>query len=248
MSSTVPLLRVEGLSKAFGALQVLHDVSLSVARGEVVAIIGASGSGKSTLLRCINRLEEPNAGRIFLEEAEITARDAPINELRRHIGMVFQQFNLYPHLTALDNVAIALRKVLKWNKADAERRARDCLAQVGLTEKEDVYPTQLSGGQQQRVGIARALALEPRMMLFDEPTSALDPELVSGVLGVMRGMRDRGMTMIVVTHEMGFAREAADRVIYMDEGRIVEQGPPAEVLGAPKSPRLREFLANVLHR
>jgi len=246
--SRPPLLRIEGVSKSFGSLEVLRDISLQIAEREVVAVIGPSGSGKSTLLRCINRLEEPTSGRIFLGDEEVTGRGAKLNDLRRNIGMVFQQFNLYPHLTALDNAAIALRKVLKLPRAEAYARAREALAQVGLTDKESVYPAQLSGGQQQRVGIARALALRPRVMLFDEPTSALDPELVSGVLSVMRDMKLMGMTMVVVTHEMGFAREAADRVVFMDAGRLVESGRPEEFFARPRSDRLKEFLASVLQR
>ena len=243
-----PLLRIEHLSKRFGPLVVLDDVSLTVAEREVIAIIGPSGSGKSTLLRCVNRLEEPAAGRIMLGDVEVTARGAKINAIRRDIGLVFQNFNLYPHLRARDNVSLALRKVLGLSRAEASLQAEAALAAVGLDMKYDAYPGELSGGQQQRVGIARALALNPRLMMFDEPTSALDPELVAGVLGVIKDMKARGMTMLVVTHEMGFAREVADRVIFMDRGRIVEQGKPARLFGEPESPRLREFLASVLGR
>jgi len=244
--SPQPLLRIENIRKSFGDLEVLKDVSLTVAEHKVVAVIGPSGSGKSTMLRCINRLEEPNSGRIFLGDAEITAKDAKLNELRRNIGMVFQQFNLYPHLNVRDNVALALRKVLKLDKATAYARAEKAIASVGLAEKFLAFPSQLSGGQQQRVGIARALAMEPRVVLFDEPTSALDPELVSGVLAVIRDMKGLGYTMVVVTHEMGFAREVADHLIFMDRGQIVEQGNPADLFAAPQTERLREFLSSVL--
>ncbi len=243
-----PLLRIEGLHKRFGSLEVLVDVSLTIAEREVIAIIGPSGSGKSTLLRCINRLEEPASGRVMLGDVEVTARGAKLNAIRRDIGLVFQNFNLYPHLKARDNVSLALRKVLKLPKSTARVRAEEALTAVGLAHKADAYPAELSGGQQQRVGIARARALNPRLMMFDEPTSALDPELVAGVLAVIRDMKNRGMTMIVVTHEMSFAREVADRVIFMDHGRIVEQGKPRQIFANPQSPRLREFLASVLGR
>jgi len=241
-----PLLRVEHIRKSFGDLEVLRDVSLSVAEHQVVAVIGPSGSGKSTMLRCINRLEEPGSGRIFLGADEITARGARLDQLRRNIGMVFQQFNLYPHLNARDNVALALRKVLKLDKAAAYARAEKALASVGLADKTLAFPAQLSGGQQQRVGIARALAMEPRVVLFDEPTSALDPELVTGVLSVIRDLKALGYTMVVVTHEMAFAREVADHLIFMDKGQIVEEGKPAELFAAPRSDRLREFLSSML--
>jgi polar amino acid transport system ATP-binding protein len=241
-----PLLRIEDVRKSFGDLQVLKGVSLTVAEHKVVAIIGPSGSGKSTMLRCINRLEEPDSGRIFLGDDEVTARDAKLNHLRRNIGMVFQQFNLYPHLNARDNVALALRKVLRHDKAKAYGLAEAALTRVGLAEKFTTFPGQLSGGQQQRVGIARALAMEPKVVLFDEPTSALDPELVSGVLAVIRDMKVLGYTMVVVTHEMGFARDVADHVIFMDHGQIVEQGPPQALFSAPRSERLRDFLSKGL--
>jgi polar amino acid transport system ATP-binding protein len=233
------------LGKSFGALEVLKGVDLDVRERELVFIIGPSGSGKSTLLRCCNRLEEPNRGRIMVDGAEITARSADLNKIRQRIGMVFQSFNLYPHMTALGNVTLALRKVLKQPAAEAEKRGRTALANVGLADKEASYPNQLSGGQQQRVAIARALALEPRIMLFDEPTSALDPELVGSVLQVMRDMRDAGMTMVVVSHELQFAREAADRVVFMDDGVIVEQGPPEQIFGAPQHPRTRDFVSRL---
>jgi polar amino acid transport system ATP-binding protein len=233
-----PLLRIVGLNKSFGNLTVLRDVS----------VIGPSGSGKSTMLRCINRLEEPDSGQIFIEGAEITAPGAKLTKMRRDIGFVFQQFNLYPHLNVRENVALALRKVLKLPKAEAYARAAKALDRVGLAEKLEAYPTQLSGGQQQRVGIARALAMEPKVVLFDEPTSALDPELVSGVLAVIRDLKDLGYTMVVVTHEMGFAREVADEVVFMDKGQVVERGAPAEIFTAPKSERLQGFLSSVLGR
>jgi polar amino acid transport system ATP-binding protein len=209
-------------------------------------VIGPSGSGKSTLLRCVNLLEEPTGGTVRVAGAELTDPDVDIDAARRRIGMVFQQFNLFPHLTALDNVAIAQRKVLRRSREEAERTARDNLERVGLADKMDSYPAQLSGGQQQRVAIARALAMDPAVMLFDEPTSALDPELVGDVLGVMRKLALDGMTMLVVTHEMSFAKEVADRVVFMDGGVIVEAGPPAQVIGAPREARTRTFLSRIL--
>ena len=242
------ILELKGLAKSFGALQVLKGIDFSVQPGELAFIIGPSGSGKSTLLRCCNRLEEPDGGSVTVDGVDITAPGVDINRLRQKIGMVFQSFNLYPHMTALGNVTLALRKVQGMDKATAEAKGRAALARVGLTDKADSYPNQLSGGQQQRVGIARSLALEPLIVLFDEPTSALDPELVGGVLKVMRELRESGMTMVVVSHEMAFARAAADRVVFMDEGHIVEQGPPEEVFGNPKHPRLREFLATLADR
>ena len=242
------ILELKGLVKSFGALQVLKGIDFSVQPGELAFIIGPSGSGKSTLLRCCNRLEEPDGGSVTVDGINITAPGVDINRLRQKIGMVFQSFNLYPHMTALGNVTLALRKVQGMDKATAEAKGRAALARVGLTDKADAYPNQLSGGQQQRVGIARSLALEPLIVLFDEPTSALDPELVGGVLKVMRELRESGMTMVVVSHEMAFARAAADRVVFMDEGQIVEQGPPEEVFGNPKHPRLREFLATLADR
>ncbi|WP_433870568.1 amino acid ABC transporter ATP-binding protein [Saccharopolyspora sp. CA-218241] len=240
------VIEIAGLHKSFGSLEVLRGVDVRVERGEVVCVIGPSGSGKSTLLRCVNLLEEPTAGTVSVDGAELTDPDADIDAARRRIGMVFQQFNLFSHLSVLDNLTVAQRKVLKRDKQEAERVARENLARVGLAEKADSMPAQLSGGQQQRVAIARALAMNPQVMLFDEPTSALDPELVGDVLGVMRQLADEGMTMLVVTHEMQFAREVADRVLFMDGGGIVEQGPPAEVIGAPKQERTKTFLARVL--
>jgi ABC-type polar amino acid transport system ATPase subunit len=236
------ILSARGLRKSFGHAEVLKGIDLDVHAREVVCVIGPSGSGKSTLLRCLNRLESPSAGTVELDGVAITDAHVNLNRVRKDIGMVFQQFNLYPHMTALGNVTLALRKVLKLSREAAEARGRAALDEVGLADKHASYPAALSGGQQQRVGIARALALAPKVMLFDEPTSALDPELVGGVLQVMRRMRDLGMTMVVVTHEMGFAREAADRVIFMNDGEIVEQGPPASVFGDPKMDRTRQFL------
>ncbi|GAA4854853.1 amino acid ABC transporter ATP-binding protein [Saccharopolyspora rosea] len=240
------VVEISGLRKSFGQQEVLRGIDLRVARGEVVCVIGPSGSGKSTLLRCVNLLEEPTAGRVVVDGAELTDPEVDLDAARRHIGMVFQQFNLFTHLRVLDNLTVAQRKVLRRDRAEAEAVARRNLDRVGLAEKADAMPAQLSGGQQQRVAIARALSMDPRVMLFDEPTSALDPELVGDVLGVMRGLADEGMTMLVVTHEMQFAREVADRVLFVDDGRVVEQGAPSEVIAAPKEPRTRTFLARVL--
>ncbi|WP_431046728.1 amino acid ABC transporter ATP-binding protein [Streptomyces sp. P1-3] len=239
-------IRVEGLRKSFGDTEVLKGIDFRVARGEVVCVIGPSGSGKSTLLRCVNLLEEPTSGTVTVAGTEVTDPDVDIDRVRRRIGMVFQSFNLFPHLTALENLTIAQRRVLRRDRAEADRVARLQLARVGLTGKEAAYPAQLSGGQQQRVAIARALAMDPELMLFDEPTSALDPELVGDVLAVMRALADEGMTMLVVTHEMSFAREVADRVVFMDDGVIVEEGGPGQVIGAPRHPRTRAFLTRVL--
>jgi polar amino acid transport system ATP-binding protein len=239
-------IEIRALHKSFGDLQVLRGIDFTVDTGEVVCVIGPSGSGKSTLLRCTNLLEQPTQGHVLIAGTDITDPDVDIDRLRRRIGMVFQQFNLFAHLSVLDNLTIAQRRVLGRDKAEAVRVARQNLARVGLADKEDSYPAQLSGGQQQRVAIARALSMGPELMLFDEPTSALDPELVGDVLAVMRGLADDGMTMMVVTHEMGFAREVADRVVFMDDGVIVEQGSPDEVLSKPQHPRTREFLARVL--
>jgi arginine/lysine/histidine transport system ATP-binding protein len=240
-----PIVRIQNLKKSFGDLEVLKGVDIEVAKGEVVVILGPSGSGKSTMLRCINRLEEPTGGHIFFEDTEITHAETNINKLREHIGMVFQSFNLFPHLTAKGNVMLAQRRVLKRSKTDAEKNAVDQLEKVGLGDKIDYFPAQLSGGQQQRVAIARALAMDPHVMLFDEATSALDPELVRGVLDVMKELARGGMTMIVVTHEMGFARDVADRVIFMDEGVVHEQGTPEEVFDHPKSERTKDFLGHI---
>jgi ABC-type polar amino acid transport system ATPase subunit len=241
------ILDIAGLHKAYGANTVLQGIDLQVRENELVFVIGPSGSGKSTLLRCCNRLEEPDRGAIRVDGTDIMAPGTDVNRLRQKIGMVFQSFNLYPHMTALGNVTLALRRVQKLARAEADAKGIAALQRVGLGEKLAAYPNELSGGQQQRVGIARALALEPRIVLFDEPTSALDPELVGGVLKVMRELKDAGMTMVVVSHEMAFARAAADRVVFMDRGAIVEQGPPAEVFGAPRHERLREFLSRLDH-
>ena len=241
------LLEIDDLHKSFGDLEVLKGVSLRVRPREVIIVIGPSGSGKSTLLRCINRLEEPTRGVIRVDGVELSARGVDLNRARKDIGMVFQAFNLYPHLTALGNVALALRKVLRMSRQEAEARGRRMLERVGLADKASAHPGELSGGQQQRVAIARALALEPKLMLFDEPTSALDPELVGGVLRVMRDLRDEGMTMVVVTHEMSFARDGGDRVLFMDGGEVVEEGPPSTIFRNPAHQRTREFLQRVLH-
>jgi polar amino acid transport system ATP-binding protein len=242
------MLQLEGVEKRFGALEVLRGINLGVARGEVVCVLGPSGSGKSTLLRCVNLLEPPNAGRILLEGKEITGEDAAegVDYVRRRVGMVFQQFNLFPHLSAIENVSLAQRTVLGRNEKEAREKAAGLLHRVGLGDKLEEYPERLSGGQQQRVAIARALAMDPHVMLFDEVTSALDPELIKEVLDVMRELASEGMTMIVVTHEMGFARDVGDRVVFMDEGVIVEQGAPAEVLENPRNERTKRFLGLVL--
>ncbi|MFO7249585.1 MAG: amino acid ABC transporter ATP-binding protein [Actinomycetes bacterium] len=238
---------IRGLHKSFGDVEVLKGIDFTVEPGQVVCIIGPSGSGKSTLLRCVNLLERPTAGQVFVDGVELTDPDVDIDAARRRIGMVFQQFNLFPHLTVLRNVTIAQERVLRRGKREAERIALDNLERVGLADRANAYPGQLSGGQQQRVAIARALAMDPALMLFDEPTSALDPELVGDVLKVMRKLAEDGMTMLVVTHEMGFAREVADRVVFMDGGVIVEDGPPEQVIGAPRQERTRTFLRRVLH-
>ncbi|MET7709563.1 amino acid ABC transporter ATP-binding protein [Micromonospora sp. NPDC005413] len=241
-----PAVEIRDLHKSFGPLEVLKGIDFEVGQGEVVCVIGPSGSGKSTLLRCVDLLEEPTAGKIWVNGVEMTDPDVEIDAVRRGIGMVFQSFNLFPHLTVLNNLTIAQRRVLRRGRAEAERVARANLERVGLTDKADAFPAQLSGGQQQRAAIARSLSMEPKLMLFDEPTSALDPELVGDVLTVMRALAEDGMTMMVVTHEMAFARDVADRVVFMDGGVVVEQGPPQEVLGAPKHERTRAFLSRVL--
>jgi ABC-type polar amino acid transport system ATPase subunit len=241
-----PLVQVEGLHKSFGSNVVLNGIDLEVAAGEALVVIGASGSGKSTLLRCINLLEPIDNGRIFLDGEEITAKGAKVASIRQRIGIVFQQFNLFPHLKAIDNVTLAARRVRRMPRRDAEKKAHELLSRVGLDEKAKQYPHQLSGGQQQRVAIARALMMEPRVMLFDEVTSALDPELVGEVLVVMRDLANSGMTMVVVTHEMQFAREVGDRLIFMDEGKIVEEGVPTDVLDRPKQERTKRFLRRSL--
>ncbi|GAA0920672.1 amino acid ABC transporter ATP-binding protein [Nonomuraea longicatena] len=238
---------VRDLHKHFGNNEVLKGIDFTVEPGQVVCVIGPSGSGKSTLLRCVNLLETPTRGRVFVEGVEITDPDVDIDAVRRRIGMVFQQFNLFPHMSALQNVMIAQQRVLKRGRKEAEVVARENLEKVGVGAKCDARPAQLSGGQQQRVAIARALAMNPDLMLFDEPTSALDPELVGDVLTVMRKLAEEGMTMLVVTHEMGFARDVADRVVFMDGGVIVEDGPPSQVIGDPQHERTRAFLRRVLH-
>ena len=244
MSNEV-VVRIEGLQKAFGDNVVLRNINLDVHRGEVVVVLGPSGSGKSTILRCVNLLETPTSGSIVFEGEEITAKGVDINKVRARLGMVFQSFNLFPHLSAKKNVMLAQQKVLKRSKEEAEKIAVERLTEVGLAERVDFKPSQLSGGQQQRVAIARALAMDPHVMLFDEATSALDPELVRDVLGVMKSLAADGMTMIVVTHEMGFARDVADRVIFMDGGVIVEEGTPDEVFDHPKSDRTKDFLGHI---
>jgi len=243
----VSVVEISGLHKSFGSLQVLRGIDPTVERGDVVCIIGPSGSGKSTLLRCVNLLEQPDSGQVTVDGTELTDPDVDIDKARRRLGMVFQSFNLFNHLTVLDNLTIAQRKVLGRNRDEAERIARQNLEKVGLAGRERSLPSQLSGGQQQRAAIARALSMDPQVMLFDEPTSALDPELVGDVLGVMRTLASEGMTMLVVTHEMQFAREVADTVLFMDGGVVVEQGPPAQVIGAPTQERTRTFLARVLN-
>ena len=240
-----PILKITALHKSFGDNEVLKGIDLSVNKGQLVFMIGPSGSGKSTLLRCCNRLEEPSAGTILVDGEDLTAPAADLNRIRQNIGMVFQHFNLYRHMSVLDNVTLALRKVQKLSKEQANERGLDALKRVGLLDKAKAFPDQLSGGQQQRVGIARSLALRPKVVLFDEPTSALDPELVGDVLKVMRELKEDGMTMVVVSHEMGFARAAADHVVFMDAGLIVEQGMPQQIFGAPTQPRTQAFLARM---
>ena len=241
------VLRLEGVHKSFGKLHVLHGLDLEVQRGAVICVIGPSGSGKSTLLRCINLLEPPEEGRIFLEGREITgASKGDLNFVRRRIGMVFQQFNLFPHMKAIANVSLAQERVLGRSEEEARAKSKALLERVGLADKIDEYPERLSGGQQQRVAIARALAMDPHVMLFDEVTSALDPELVKEVLDVMRELASEGMTMVVVTHEMGFARDVADHVAFLDQGVIVEQGPPEQMLERPREERTKRFLGLVL--
>jgi ABC-type polar amino acid transport system ATPase subunit len=245
-TSAPPRIALKDLHKSFGHNQVLGGIDLQIDPGEVVCVIGPSGSGKSTMLRCVNLLEVPTAGAVEIDGIDITGKKVNIDRVRSQVGMVFQQFNLFPHMTALRNITVALRRVRGCSKAEADRIARSRLEQVGLAEKADARPAQLSGGQQQRVAIARALAMGPEVMLFDEVTSALDPELVKGVLGVMTDLAKEGMTMMVVTHEMGFAREVADRVVFMDGGVIVEEGEPRALFDNPQSERLKSFLAQVL--
>ena len=247
MATGSELIRVENVTKKFkGGVTALNECSLTIARGEVVAIIGPSGSGKSTLLRCLNLLETPTSGHIYFGGVDITDKKVDINLHRRKMGMVFQHFNLFPHKTVLENLTISPILVKKADKAAAKAKAVELLERVGLADRADAYPSQLSGGQKQRVAIVRALAMEPDVMLFDEPTSALDPEMVGEVLDVMKQLARDGMTMVVVTHEMGFAREVGNRVVFMDEGRIVEQGTPEDIFQHPQSARLQDFLSKVL--
>lgn len=238
---------VKNLVKKFGDNTVLDDLNLTIKEGEVVCIIGPSGSGKSTFLRCLNRLEEPTSGQILVDGQDLTSKETNINAVRQHIGMVFQHFNLFPHLSVLQNITLAPMDLKGTSKADADQRGEELLAQVGLAEKKDVYPDSLSGGQKQRVAIARALAMNPDIMLFDEPTSALDPEMVGDVLQVMKDLALQGMTMAIVTHEMGFAKEVADRVIFTDGGKILEDGTPEQVFGNPHHERTKDFLNKVLN-
>ncbi len=246
MTTDNTIIKVENLKKNFGEIKVLKGITTEIKKGEVVVIIGASGSGKSTFLRTLNLLEEPTDGQIFFEGVDITDPKTDINLHRRKMGMVFQQFNLFPHMTILKNMTIAPVKLLKMSQQEAERNAMELLSKVGLSDRADAYPSQLSGGQKQRVAIVRALAMNPQVMLFDEPTSALDPEMVGEVLSVIKDLAESGMTMAVVTHEMGFAREVADRVIFIDDGVITEEGTPEEIFTSPKSPRLCDFLSKVL--
>ena len=245
MNEPAFILEVRGLKKSFGDLEVLKGIDFVLRPKELVFVIGPSGSGKSTLLRCFNRLEEPSAGSILVDGVDLMAPGTDINAARRQIGMVFQQFNLYPHLTVTGNITLALRRVLKKSAVESEAIAAEMLRKVGLEDKAGAHPGELSGGQQQRVAIARAMALDPKLMLFDEPTSALDPELVGSVLQVMRQLRDSGMTMVVVSHEMRFAREAADRILFMSDGQIVEEGSPEEIFEHPAQERTRDFIAEL---
>ena len=240
------MIEVKNLHKSFGSLEVLKGIDLTIPKQQVVCLIGSSGSGKSTLLRCLNLLEEPTSGEVFVEGKQINSKKANINEIRQTVGMVFQQFNLFPHKTVLENVMIGLTKIKKISKEEAKSQAEALLKKVGLSEKANVYPKNLSGGQQQRVAIARSLAMNPHVMLFDEPTSALDPEMVGEVLQVMKDLAKEGMTMVIVTHEMGFAREVADRVLFLEQGLITEDGTPKEVFENPKNERTRAFLNKVL--
>ncbi|UCZ52231.1 amino acid ABC transporter ATP-binding protein [Bacillus shivajii] len=240
------MIKIENLKKSFGDLEVLKDINAEVAPQEVVCVIGPSGSGKSTFLRCINRLEEPTGGAVYIEGTDITDSNNNINQMRQKLGMVFQQFNLFPHMTVLDNIAAGPKRLKGRSESEANKLGKELLEKVGLSDKADVYPDNLSGGQKQRVAIARALAMEPKIMLFDEPTSALDPEMVGDVLEVMKDLAKEGMTMVIVTHEMGFAKEVADRVIFMDGGYIVEEGEPKELFDNPQHERTQSFLSKVL--
>jgi ABC-type polar amino acid transport system ATPase subunit len=241
------VIRVENLYKSFGEHQVLKDLNCTIRDGEVIVIIGPSGSGKSTFLRCLNLLEIPSSGSIFIDDQDITAKNINIDKVREKMGMVFQQFNLFPHKTVIQNICHAPIKVKKMSKSDAEKLGMELLGKVGLEDKRDVYPITLSGGQQQRIAIARALAMKPEAMLFDEPTSALDPEMVSEVLAVIKDLAKEGMTMVIVTHEMGFAREVGDRIFFMDQGQIVEENTPEEIFLRPQHKRTQNFLSKVLH-
>ncbi|MGF0095278.1 amino acid ABC transporter ATP-binding protein [Peptoniphilus sp. SGI.035] len=240
------MIKVENLTKSFGKLEVLKGINQVIEDGEVVVVIGPSGSGKSTFLRCLNLLEEPTSGKIFVDHEEITSKNIDINKVREEMGMVFQSFNLFNNLNIIDNITLAPTLVKKIEKEEAEKKAMELLESVGLPDKRDSYPKSLSGGQKQRIAIARALAMNPKVMLFDEPTSALDPEMVGEVLDIMKDLAKKGMTMVVVTHEMGFAREVGDRILFMDDGYIVEEGSPEEVFGNPKNERTQNFLAKVL--
>lgn len=240
------MIRIKNLCKNFGENRVLNSITTEIKKGEVVVVIGPSGSGKSTLLRCLNLLEMPTAGEIVFEEQNITDKKIDINQIRTKLGMVFQQFNLFPHKTVIENIMISPIMVKKVSKEEAYLKAVSLLNRVGLAEKENAYPSSLSGGQQQRIAIARALAMEPDVMLFDEPTSALDPEMVGEVLNVMKQLAKEGMTMVIVTHEMGFAREVGDRILFMDQGQILEEGPPEQLFNHPKNARTRNFLSKVL--
>ena len=246
MSANGAALMLEDVHKSFGKLEVLRGIDLNLAEHEVVCLIGASGSGKSTLLRCVNLLEPIDSGRIVVRGHEVTAAGVNVNELRRGIGIVFQAFNLFPHMSVIDNITLAPRKALRLSKGEAEARADELLARFGLADKRDEYPDRLSGGQQQRVAIVRALAMQPGLMLLDEVTSALDPELVAEVLSVIRELAAEGMTMLIATHEMGFARDVANRVCFLDAGVILEQGTPAEIFGAPREPRTQQFLQRII--
>ncbi|MFC4779395.1 amino acid ABC transporter ATP-binding protein [Paenibacillus sp. GCM10023252] len=240
------MLKVRGLRKSFGKNEILKGIDTDIAQGEVVVVIGPSGSGKSTFLRCLNRLEEPTEGEIWFEDVQVTSRERELNAIRQKMGMVFQHFNLFPHKTVLENLTLAPKLLKNEGGQDVEGFAMELLRTVGLEDKKDAYPARLSGGQKQRIAIARALAMKPSVMLFDEPTSALDPEMVGEVLDVMKRLASQGMTMVIVTHEMGFAREVGDRLLFMDGGVIVEEGLPREVFAAPKHPRTRDFLSKVL--
>lgn len=240
------MIKVDNLTKKFGNNEVLRNISTSIAKGEVVSIIGPSGSGKSTFLRCMNMLETPTSGKIVFDQQDLTDSKTPVNKIRQRIGMVFQHFHLFPHLTVLENLTYAPLKAKGVNKQLAQEKARELLKRVGLSEKETAYPNSLSGGQKQRVAIARALAMEPELMLFDEPTSALDPEMVKEVLDVMKDLAKSGMTMVVVTHEMGFAREVADRILFLDHGVLLEEGIPSDFFSQPKTARAKDFLDKIL--